>query len=239
MNARALKIGFGVGFLVVGLFVTIAGVALTALVGPDGRFEMPETTARTRGHALVFDAIYIRGNLATSGSLAATLGIDVRPREDGDVFVGVGPSARVRRYLAGVPYDRVVRVDWPGGAGTEPVRGTGVLDEPPGDQLWWETSDAGPTASVDWTARSGDWSVVIMNADGSAGVDVAGNVDVALPILGPLSIGTLLFGIALLAIGVILTVRGARSPARSAGATAPPTAPVPVAASPPPPRPDP
>jgi hypothetical protein len=238
MNARALKIGFGVGFLVVGLFVTIAGVALTALVGPDGRFEMPETTARTRGRALVFDAIYVRGNLPTSGSLSATLGIDVEAREDGDVFVGVGPTPRVHRYLADVAYGRVVRIDWPGGAGTEPVRGGRAPDGAPGDQGWWEASDEGPTASVGWTVRDGDWSVVIMNADASAGVDVAGSVEVALPILGPLAIGTLLFGLALIAIGVILTVRSARSPKdrpKQHGAAAPAS---PFAAASPPPRPD-
>jgi hypothetical protein len=213
VTKRALKIGFGIAFLIVGLFTTIGGVALISLVGADGRFEMPETRAHTRGHALVFDAIYVRGNLPTSGSLSATLGLEVRPYDgDGEIFVGVGPSDRVRRYLAEVAYDRVVSIDWPGGAGTEPVGGTGEPAGPPGERTWWEASDEGEVASVDWTVQGGDWSVVIMNADGSADVDVAGTVEVELPVLGPISVGLLIAGVVILAIGVLLTVSGAKTP---------------------------
>lgn len=235
MTKRALKIGFGIAFLIVGLFITIGGVALTSLVGPDGRFEMPETRAHSRGHALVFDAIYVRGNLPTSGSLSTSLGIEVRAYDgDGDVFVGVGPSSRVRRYLMQVAYDRVVSIDWPGGAGTEPVFGDEAPVGPPDQQTWWEASDQGEVASVDWTVQDGDWSVVIMNADGSADVDVAGTVQVELPILGPISIALLVIGIVILAIGTLLTVSGAKTPkapTASAMIAAPPTAG-------PPPRPD-
>lgn len=235
MTKRALKIGLGIAFLVVGLFVTIFGVALTALVGFDGRFELPETAARSRGYALVFDAIYVRGNLATSGALSATLGIEVRGRDGDDIFVGIGPPDRVERYLADVPYDRVVRVDWPGGAGTEPMGGTGEISGPPGDQGWWETSDQGSTATIDWTVRNGDWVVVIMNADGSRDVDVAGSVSVDLPVLGPISIGTLLVGLAILVVGVLLTVSGAKTPRETPSARPTPPPPGTGAA---PPRPD-
>jgi hypothetical protein len=197
VTKRALKIGLGIAFLVVGLFVTIFGVALTALVGFDGRFELPETAARSRGYALVFDAIYVRGNLATSGALSATLGIEVRGRDGDDIFVGIGPPDRVERYLADVPYDRVVRVDWPGGAGTEPMGGTGEISGPPGDQGWWETSDQGSTATI--------------------------------------SIGTLLVGLAILVVGVLLTVSGAKTPRETPSARPTPPPPGTGAA---PPRPD-
>lgn len=249
MTKRALKIGFGIAFLVVGLFATIGGVALTSLVGADGRFEMPEATARSRGYALVFDAIYIRGNLPASGSLSATLGIEVRGRDGDDVFVGVAPASRVSRYLAGVGYDRVVRIDWPGGAGTEAVLGDGSTPGPPGEQTWWGSSDEGDTASVSWTVRDGDWAVVVMNADGSRDVDVAGTVEVELPILGPIALGMLITGLVILLIGVLMTVSGAKSPKVERGAVpaTPGGGPTSVTSSPassetgsgpPPPRPD-
>lgn len=211
MTRRALKIGFGIAFLVVGLFATIGGVALMSLVGPDGRFELPETTARSDGHALVFDAIYVRGNLPTSGSLSTSLDIEV-VGHDGDLFVGIASSREVGRYLAGVPYDRVVRIDWPGGADTEPVPGSGEPAGPPGQQTWWEVSDEGASATVSWTVQEGDWTVVVMNADGSADVAVSGAVGVELPVLGPVSVGLLLVGIAILLLGVLVTVSGAKTP---------------------------
>jgi hypothetical protein len=241
VSRRALKLGFGIALLIVGLFTTIAGVALTALVGADGRFELPETTARSRGYALVFDAIYIRGNLATSGSLSATLGIEVRGREGQEIFVGIGPPAEVRDYLGEAAYDRVVRIDWPGGAGTQAIDGAGEPGGPPGDQDWWEASDRGETASLDWTVRDGDWVVVVMNADASRDVDIAGSVAVDLPILGPISIGALLTGLAILIAGVLLTISGAKTapPERLAAAVpAGPTTPGAALPGAPPPRPD-
>lgn len=239
MAKRGLKIGFGIAFLVVGLFTGIFGVALVSLVGPDGRFEMPEADARSRGHALVFDAIYVRGNLPSSGSLSTTLSIEARAVGDADVFLGVGPSNRVRRYLTGVAYDRVVRVDWPGGVGTEPVTGGGEPRGAPGTQSWWEASDEGKNATLEWVVRDGDWSVVIMNADGSSDVEVAGTVGVSLPVLGPVSIGMLVAAVVILVIGILLAVSGAKTPRAPARGTASATRPV-AAVSPggAPPRPD-
>jgi hypothetical protein len=69
--------------------------------------------------------------------------------------------------------------------------------------------------------RDGDWSIVIMNVDASRDVDVSGSVDVDLPILGPIAIGTLLVGLAIVAVGVWLTVSGARTPTAPRGAAPP------------------
>jgi hypothetical protein len=125
----------------------------------------------------------------------------------------------------------VVRIDWPGGAGTEAVLGDASVPEPPGGQTWWESSDEGDPASVSWTVRDGDWAVVVMNADGSRDVDVAGTVEVELPILGPIAIGMLITGLVILLIGVLMTISGAKAPRAERGT-------VPIAGPGPPPRPD-
>jgi hypothetical protein len=128
----------------------------------------------------------------------------------------------VAEYLNGVPADRIVQVDWPGGMRTEDVGGT-RRPEPPGEQDFWIVSDEGQEADFDWTLDGGSWTVVVMNADASSNVDVDLAATVALPILGPLGIGILVFGLAALVGGALLTISGARMP-KVKQSSAPPTA---------------
>lgn len=229
---RGWLFGFGIPMVLLGLPATLAGVVLLTLFGLDGRATLPDRAARSDGHAVLFDAISLRGDLPKSGAFAATVGLTVRSEEP--VFVGIGPAAEVARYLDGVGADRVVQVDWPGGVRTEPIDGT-RRPPPPGTRDFWATSDEGAgERSIAWTVAPGDWTIVVMNADGSAGVEVIGTASLHTSSLGPIALGVLAFGLALLAGGSILTVRGAkRAPTFTTGAE--------TQASPdaPPPRPDP
>jgi hypothetical protein len=157
--------------------------------------------------------------MRTSGSLSATVHIGVRDQDGADnIFVGVGPSDAVASYLDGVTVDRLIQVNWPGGVRTETIAGSAsAAPAPPTDQHFWVASDTGTTASVDWVAGSGDWTIVVMNADGSAPIDIAGAVTIAVPALGPASIALLVVGLVLLLVGGWLTVSGARMPRRTAG----------------------
>lgn len=215
---RGLRLGFGIALCVIGFFTSISGVVLLALVGPDGRFTV-ESTAVSSTHALVFDAISIR-SLPTSGGLAVTLDLDVRSSGN-TAFVGVGPTADVQRYLDDVAFDRVIQVNWAGGVRTEEVEGTRV-PSPPADEGFWVASDEGLDASIDWQVASGDWTIVIMNADAAKGVDVAGSASVTVPILGPTGIALLIVGIAMLVAGILLTISGSKMPKVQAPVTAPP-----------------
>ncbi len=230
---RGLKLGFGIALCVVGFFTTIFGVAILTLVGPDGRFDF-ETRATSSGYALVFDGISLRADLPRSGSLAATVDIDVRS-SDGAVFVGVGPTPEVDRYLEGVAVDRVVQVNWPGNVRSDPVEGTRA-PTPPGDEDFWVASDEGADASLDWIVQQGSWTVVIMNADASRAVDVTGDVAVTIPILGTVGIALLLVGLIMVVAGVVLTIAGAKMPKQPTAAT--PPAPEGQTPSGAPPRPD-
>lgn len=234
---RGLKLGLGIPLVVLGFFMTIGGIALVVLVGPDGRFSLPETRASGDGHALVFDAIAIRGDLPQTGSLSTTLDLDVHA--DREVFVGIGPTADVQTYLSGVTVDKVVQVNWPGGVRTEAVNGTRT-PAPPDTRSFWSASDQGNDAKIEWTVSGGDWTIVVMNADASANVDVTGSLSVSLPFLGPTSIVVLVLGLAMLAGGIVLTISGARmpKPARPGTGAAAGAGSMTDGSPPPPPRPD-
>jgi hypothetical protein len=227
---RGLKLGFGIPLVLLGLFMTIAGIALVVLVGSDGSFTLPATPGTSSGHALVLEALDLSESLPSSGSFAATVGVTVRENDgDGDLFVGIGPAVDVARYLDRVQLDRILQVNWPGGMRTEAEPGT-RQPKPPGTQPFWVAKALGSPATLSWPVAAGDWTLVIMNASGASQVSVIASGSVTLPALGPISIVLLVVGLAILTGGVLLTISGAKTPSARKGVP-PPRPDAPVAAS--------
>jgi hypothetical protein len=134
---------------------------------------------------------------------------------DTELFVGVGPSADVDRYLEGVRHTLISDFWEPR---TQTVAGgTGV--PAPETQSFWVAADSGPgPRSVVWEPTNGSWTVVVMNVDGRPGIDVvATDLGATMPAavwiaLGVLAAGGVLsFGGVLLVVGAIRR-RGVRTP---------------------------
>ena len=180
--------------------------AQAALRDDGGYYSANGLRAASAGHALVVDDLGLQ-YLGVIGGVRPPGGLDFRIAAEGTgpVFVGIGPRDQVVRYLAGVARDRVTdletrtrSVDLVPSAGTR-------TPAPPAAQTFWVASAQGPGEQhVDWAARSGEWSVVVMNADGSAGVDVTASGGVAVGILTPLGIGLLVGGVLFLGLTLVL-----------------------------------
>ncbi len=100
------------------------------------------------------------------------LRVKVRADEAKPVFVGIARTSDVDTYLDRSAHATLTDFD------VDPFvadyRTTGGLTAPaaPGTQSIWASKAAGTgTQTLTWNAEDGDWSVVVMNADGSAGVD--------------------------------------------------------------------
>jgi len=209
---RGLKLGFGIPLVLLGLFMTIGGIALVVLVGTDGSFTLPQTSGLSSGHALVLETLDLSDALPSSGSFAATVGVRVQAGNGhGDVFVGIGPASDVARYLDRVRLDRITQVNWPGGMRTEAVPGT-RRPKPPGEQSFWVAKGQGSPATLTWPVAPGTWTLVIMNANGASQVSVLASGSITLPALGPVGIVVLVVGLAVLTGGVLLTISGAKTP---------------------------
>jgi hypothetical protein len=126
---------------------------------------------------------------------------------DRSLFVGVGPSADVDRYLAGVK--RTIISDfW--GNGVEAIDGS-KPGSPPGTQDFWVASSSGSGArTLVWDPADGSWSVVVMNADGRPGIDVGADLGARMPALRWIAFGSLALGAAFMAGGVLLIVGAMR-----------------------------
>ena len=90
------------------------------------------------------------------------------------LFVGIAATDDVDRYLSGVAYDEVKSLDVDGRTiNSVEYSGREGAGSPtaPGDEDFWEVSTEGVgLQSVQWSLERGNWTAVVMNADGSASV---------------------------------------------------------------------
>lgn len=215
--ARGLgSTGGGITALVIGAMLVLVSVVL---VGAGGTALWADLTKREAGY-LTSDA----QEFSSSGSALATEPTDLGPSwtgwlyspalldevrirvtpvsPDPAVFVGIGPSADVDRYLDGVSHTHISdfwtrRVEFVDG---------GTAASPPAVQGFWVASASGPgTQTVEWEPVDGSWTVVVMNADGRPGIGVvATDLGARYPALVWIALGVLAAGAVLLAGGVLL-----------------------------------
>jgi hypothetical protein len=122
---------------------------------------------------------------------------------DRALFVGIGPSTDVDRYLGGASHtvisdfwqDKVKAIE-----GSRPASA-------PATQTFWVASATGLGAqSLVWDPTDGSWTVVVMNADARSGVSVGADLGAKLPALLWIAIGVLAAGAVFMAGGVLLIV---------------------------------
>jgi hypothetical protein len=137
------------------------------------------------------------------------------------LFIGIGPEAAVARYLGSVAHANVQDIDFdPFRVTYLPIAGR-APQGPPTAQSFWAVSASGVgTQTVTWEVREGDWSVVLMNADGSRGVVAEVDLGAKLSFLLWVAIGSLIGGVLVIAGSSALIVLAARTPS-----PAPPTPP--------------
>ena len=264
---RIVALVFSCIFGVIGLLMLIGGIVAAVAVGvardDDGFFRTDEIHLATDSAAITSENLDLGGTPGDASWLTergdfATVSLDIQSVASGeDLFAGIGPTADVETYLRSVARyraddfddDRYVPVF---------VREEGEAEAaPPGDQTFWvaQVSTAQP-AQLQWDVESGDWTIVVMNADGSRGIDADVRVGIKLEWLLPVAIGFIIVGLLLLAGGTVGAVLATRTPrtqpvpvAGGPSALLPPpvggyapstpeTAPRPAAGAPPPPAPD-
>ena len=122
------------------------------------------------------------------------------------LFVGIGPRDRVAAYLAGAARSDIRDVDLdPFKAKYNQIAGTAKPTPPTREQFWTATA-TGNSPTLTWKPSGGNWSFVVMNADGSRGVATEGTVGAHVRYLGWVWLGLILLGLVLVASGVALIV---------------------------------
>jgi hypothetical protein len=159
--------------------------------------------------------------------------LEAESRDSKPLFVGIARTNDVERYLGDVPHTTVHDVE----AGpfdsfeADYTRhaGNGRPKSPEHADIWAASNQGTGRQTVDWEVEDGDWSVVVMNADGSLGVDADISAGADVPFLNELGWTAVGSGSFALAFGVVLIVLGARRPNGPSG-TAPIAGTAPAAA---------
>ena len=224
---KIVSIVVGAILVLIGLGLIVPGGLLLWAHGTQrddsGFFESSSRVMSTSGYALATPDIDLHiGSDIGWVPKGATLAIRIRAvsTNGDDLFVAIARTEQVSEYLGSVERDEVVDFGWFSAALDYLHVVGGAPSSPPGDQDFWTARQQGPgTQTLEWEVQQGNWTAVIMNADGSADVNASVSLGARFGLLLPIGIGFLIAGIVLFALGVVLIVVGAR-PSRPTGSTA-------------------
>ncbi len=215
-----------VALLVIGALLTLAGfvtaaggivaAGLAAVQGNHGFLTSPRTPLATAGYAVTSPRTTEFGVPQPPGPPFGIGQVQVSVQGSRPLFVGIAPQADVQRYLQGVPHAEVTEVRYrPFQATYRVVAGTSAPGRPASQRFWTESASGSGVQRITWTIRSGDWMVVVMNADGSAGVSAQVQAGFRTGLLAPIAVGVLTAGLVLLVVGIPLLLVGASGIGRS------------------------
>lgn len=215
--------GRRIAALVIGALLVLFSLAL---LGGGGTGMWAEFTQRDAGYVTTgtHEFSTSRSALATepthlgspgvgwlySPALLGKVRIRVTPMSAGPaLFVGIGRSSDVDRYLAGV--NHTVISDFFGNK-VKAVGGAPRLSAP-GTQRFWVASSSGPgSRTLKWKPHGGSWTVVVMNADARPGIGVRADLGARMPAVLWIAVGLLAAGAIFLAGGGLLVAGAIRGP---------------------------
>jgi hypothetical protein len=206
---RVIAVVSAVLLLIIGACVLISGVALMALFGTTGEISSAKHPVASPTAAVVTDIAAIRNTSDVADALGTPVAtFAANGGNAGGLFIGVGPAAAVDRYLAGVEHDQLVDFELdPYQLNLARQAGTGTTPAAPVDQDFWVASASGSgDIDVRWQVSDGDYRMVLMNADGAAGIQSQLSVGLGLRGMFLLSLGLLIGGLVVIGLAVMLLV---------------------------------
>jgi hypothetical protein len=174
----------------------------------DGFLMTPAKTLDTSTYAITSDRLELTIDEGVPGwapeSMFGRGRVVADPQGDGELFVGVASTTDVDAWLGGTAH--VVVDDLTGTVRYRP-EGTGELDGLPQDADFWVASEQGTgRQSVTWDLTNGDWTVVVMNADGASGVIARVQAGATLPVFGWATAGLWWTTAVLVLVGALIVV---------------------------------
>ncbi|MET4059292.1 hypothetical protein ABIB35_000823 [Arthrobacter sp. UYP6] len=224
-TGKIIMLVVGSLLILIGLGLAAGAAAvgvLNARQGDNRFFSVPEETYAVDSYALTVPEIEVDQGV-TSADEVATLRVQGVATDAGqELFLGIGPRSAVDRYLLDVQHSELQRVNF------SPFRAYYLEMEgsdspaPPGEQDFWAVTSSGSgQQSLEWNLDQGDWTVVVMNADGSRPVAADLQMGVRSDFLQPVTWALLISSIVFLVAGIALVVIGA------SGLRRPPVGPAP------------
>jgi len=221
-----------IALIVVGSILGLIGLALLAGGGfllwahetqrdDDGYYTSGVLALRTDTYALTAEGIEIADvpdELFPKGRLG-TVRIRGTSQNGKPIFLGIAPESDIDDYLAGVAHDQVEDIGFTGDQSPEKIEyehtgGTRSPASPSAQQFWVASAAGAGEQTLVWNVTGGDWAIVAMNADASAGIAVDATIGAKAGFVIWVAIGLLAGGAVILAVGGLLVFLGARPGSR-------------------------
>lgn len=178
----------------------------------DGYYTTSTERFETTSYAITSNEIDLgssRREAPVDLGRVGTIRIRVQPSSPGAVFVGIASQQDVDAYLSDVSHAQIERLRFKPFSVDYRYDAGGAPEQRPGQSDIWVASAAGPgQQTLYWAPRSGQWAVVVMNADGSAGVSVDASAGAKTGWLLGVGLGLIAGGIVGLAFGAVLLIVG-------------------------------
>ena len=208
------------GAAVTGLSPSPSSSPAACCCGPTATTRTPTATSRPAASASSRSAYAITTPNLEVGAGApgfllkadryGTIRLETMAKGGKPLFVGVARTRDVDAYLRGVAHSEVSDIDYaPFRARYDQRRRAPARPARPAQQRIWA---ARGEHALTWDVQSGDWSVVVMNADGSRGVAAAVSAGAKVPYIAEIAYVTLGFGLLFVIATTALTMYGTRPP---------------------------
>ena len=220
---RILMVIVGAIFVITSLGLLTGGGALVSIEDAfsdnDGYLISMPVELATDTYALVSPSFDLEVDIPNSWAVPAVdewLSLKLIAESNNaskPLFIGVATSQNLASYLGDVGYEEVTMIRWDydeGAQGDKEINydyhSGGAPSGPPVFEDIWEASDYGTErVEITWTPSTGDYMLVGMNNDGSAGIDADLQIGVRLPvILKSIGYGLLAAGLVILLVGLFI-----------------------------------
>jgi hypothetical protein len=219
-----MKNGTRIAIIVTGAVATLVAAGLVAIGGlalwgdsqKDSEGYLTTSTHQFEADTRALATENLDLDLGDADWIAQTNDLgDVRiaatSRDGKPLFVGIARTSDVESYLADVPHTTLTEME------SSPFRadyarhsGQRHPVSPEHAGIWAASTHGNGQQAVDWHIEDGDWSVVVMNADGSLGVDADINAGAKVPFLDELGWSAIGSGSFALIVGIGLFVLAGR-----------------------------
>jgi hypothetical protein len=220
--------GLYIGAAVVGLFaaVALASAGLTlwadsAQRDDSGYVSTSSHVYGTSSRALVTEGVTVGNDVPDW--LLGKVRIEATSTTGKPLFVGIAKQSDAESYLNGVRYAKLTDLDLdPFSVTYAPQPGRKVPASPAAQSFWAAKARGSGSPALTWKVREGNWSIVVMNADGSPGVTAEVKPGAKIPAAFWAGLGAAIVGGALLLVTILMVMAGARRDGENARIAAQP-----------------
>ncbi|WP_026929328.1 hypothetical protein [Glycomyces tenuis] len=213
---RALALTGEILLLLLALIAVSVAGTLQSMTDDQGRLQVDDADFSADTYAVVGDSwdesIYSNFGLTDTVHLEVT--------SDEDQFVGFAEPEEAAAFLDGVEHTAVHRATGAEGPTEEHIDGEAPQTLGAEADIWEFTLEGAGTRTYEWDVEgyTGEVTPIVMNTDGSAGIDGHVRIAYELPALGGVTVGLWIAGLLLAALAVWLMVRTIRKGRKAAAA---------------------